>query len=253
MYRYGVRHGKSLIFHPPGNLVFDRHYRFGSENGLQKMYREDGSLWMDAELKLGKRSGISHYYFRNGQIRFEANLKDGKINGLMTTYDPEGRLLHKGNFQNGLEEGIHMDYHYHENGVVKETRVYKKGKLLDKNERPYNGIYKQYAHDVNLIAETVYKGGFKNGISKTYYADGSLEVEENYEENVLKTRKTFYKKGGLESEADFTVLKDSSIDWKVKVKIFDKSGELISEDESEYDKILEAHDRPIGISIRKNL
>ena len=159
-------------------------YKIGKKNGKGSEYLlNTNSLISKGEYLNGKRNGDGKEYYFNGEIRFEGIYNNGK----------------KWN-------GIGYD--------IKANKVYE----IKNGE----GYIKEYNDDGELILETEYLNGKRNGKGKEYDIDGNLVFEGEYLYS-HKLRGKYNINGKLEYEGEFLY------DKKWNGKGYDENGNIIYE------------------------
>lgn len=197
------------------------------------------TLLYDSAFKKLVKDPDSVMYYR--LIRFENGKPIGKVRDFYRT----GRKQWEG-FMSSILPDVPADgevIYYHENGVVKETAIYKNGKL--------NGVSKGYDIYGNLISEGFYKDGEMNGLFKGKYGDGNggyeiemkgdkhngsyKEFHPNGNPKISEIRKNglteglsirYYENGLMNSRANYVKgVRHGSWEWFNELGILEQSGE----------------------------
>lgn len=197
---------------------------------------------------LGRRQGKWIDYHQNGQIRYTGDFKNNEPIGEFIYYSEEGKLIAKINYEkrkgkdivpqistcemyspNGtiIAKGKYIDRkkheqweYYSENGgvlILKEN--YDNGVLI--------GISVAYSPVTqNVIEETEYLNGIKNGVYNKYYDNGRPMVKASYKNDKLDGNYVSYYPNGVPKEEG--VFKDG-----VKIgewKTYDMEENIVSVD-----------------------
>ncbi len=105
MYLNGVKQGISRTFYPTGEVLEETEWQNGQQEGSYRVFFKNGDPYMQCKISSGKRNGLCLSYFQNGRVELEAyylnNLRHDEWN------------------------------YYNENGQLKYTLEYDKGKLLN--------------------------------------------------------------------------------------------------------------------------
>ena len=155
-------------------------YEIVNGKGKIKEYDENDYLKFEGEYLNGIRNGNGKE-FKNLKLIFEGEYKNGKINGKGKEYYNNNSLRFEGEYRNGKRwnaKGIYCDL-INGKGVVKEHDYYKE--VLFETEYlngKRNGKGKEYQNK-ELRFEGEYLNGERNGKGKEYKYD-KLEVEEEY-------------------------------------------------------------------------
>ncbi len=76
--------------------------------------------------------------------------------------------------------------------------------ICDLNDNLLNGIITDYDEDGNLLRETPYKNGKKDGVEKGYRVDGSLSYEIPYENDKINgVIKRYRKDGSIQKQTEY--------------------------------------------------
>ncbi|MFK5975045.1 MAG: hypothetical protein QM493_00935 [Sulfurovum sp.] len=98
----------------------------------------------------------------------ELEFISNRLDGTTKVYNTDGDLIEEIEYKNSLKHGMSIEY-----SNVKREIPYIDGKK-EGNELHYqNG---------QLISETMYKNGKKNGEHKQYHKDGKIWTEESYKD-----------------------------------------------------------------------
>ena len=110
-------------------------------------------------------------------------------------------------FSNGLMDG---KYHRYRDGVLRETGAYDQGKR--------NGVFTEYYQDGKTVSKiTPMKKGKIDGCVKTYFKDGRLDLEKEYQESVENGFEKRYdsQNGAQILETRWVNGKKDGVEWKL--------------------------------------
>ncbi|MCS6823993.1 MAG: tetratricopeptide repeat protein [Cytophagaceae bacterium] len=235
------RHGTWYFYHDDGTLEGIENYEHGKLNGIAQYYNSSGILVFEAHYKDGKIDGYKNTYYPSGTLKSRLHLKNGMWDGMQYEYYPLGEnfLKTKVAYVNGeVKDTI---YYYHENGTLKQIKVFSDKKL--------NGSCKIFYPNGNLNKSFSYVNDMLHGKYYEYYMDGKLATEGEYsEDKEIGKWITYYEHGGLKyitsfdnkgkrngtaTEYDTDGIKLSETDYVdgviVGYRFYDKKGQVISQ------------------------
>ena len=200
-----------------GSLFYKEFSRTWGGYSFFEVYRDDGTLEKEVCYKDGEFVRVTREYSEEGVLEIEA-FNDGSYREYYKNGNIKDEIIKdKRNFK------IYTIKTYYENGKVDSKQVYWGAKLLDKNKKPFNGVYKYYYQNGNIRKEETYKNGKMNGPLKEYYKNGNLKFEfMTTERNRYVSGKSYYEGGQIESNIE------QRLEGPVMVK-YNLSGELTSE------------------------
>jgi len=157
----------------------------------------------------GDKDGLFKYYDKQGNVYCEGLFNKGKrIDGEFGSYihHLDKRIYKDGKF---IEE-----YTHHENGMLKkhviidslrlyyDTQGNEIARSSDKNNRAYNGTTASYRDNGNIDKKYFYRNGqiFKTFTYRKY--EGSLKLEEYYEDRKRTKGIAYYSSGEIFAEID---------------------------------------------------
>lgn len=201
-YRNGLRDGGYITYDEGGAPVATGQYRNGGFDGVQKIARADGYR-TEIVYRDGKREGAETTWYPNGQIALQALYANDVQEGPMSAYADTGMIESVAPYANGVVEGIVQTFH--PDGKLHSEEAYSNnepngastfympdgGVYLIRNFR--NGILDGTQTDFHPDGKTKMKEfgarmGELDGAWKEWDADGTLTVDEVYENGLLKMR-----------------------------------------------------------------
>lgn len=153
----GQRQGTWKEFYPTGELKAKGNYKNSKKVGAWKFYFPDKTIEVSGSYdNKGRMDGEWQWFYANGQLMREANYDAGELDGEFTEYDENGETIAKGNFTEGSEEGRWTFVH----NTMRE--------------------------------EGTYFDGMRIGLWKTWFADGQIASEIEYDQDLMSGKYTIY-------------------------------------------------------------
>ncbi len=138
------------------------------------------------------------FHYRTGEIMEKGKLKKGLRQGTWTEYYKSGSVKSTSFYQKGLTGGpaytySGKEYHYHQNGTIKEEYIFHKGQL--------HGVQKYFYANGQLKKELTCVNGLYYTTIKEYYPDSAhtLKSAFTYEWNLDSLNAKKFKKSVAES------------------------------------------------------
>lgn len=236
-YAKGCLEGISLYYHECGALWRKVPMSAGLVDGVEEVFFRDGSPFQISTYKAGKRNGITKRFWGNGQIAVEETYLNDRLqeatytsidcniisrisqgNGFRAEFGQKS-LKELQQYVNGVQEGIVQ--FYSKQGILLRTSHYKDGVkdgdeyeffpdsnlpklLIQWNKGKIHGSVKSWYPDGILESQREMAGNQKMGILMTWYADSSLMVLEEYDQDKL-VRGEYYSQG---CSAPISIVKD---------------------------------------------
>mmetsp|Transcript_4873 Transcript_4873/g.5279 ORF Transcript_4873/g.5279 Transcript_4873/m.5279 type:complete len:229 (-) Transcript_4873:64-750(-) len=138
MYKNGVKHGSSHIFHSNGNLLSESSFKEGRQHGKQMIFNERGDLREERTFVEGRIDGMRRELFvcNPGTIGSNTQLcerkcfyKMGKKEGMCVTRFEKGNTFEECFYLNGKLHGTYRKWNT--NGVLEYHLVYNEGVLVE--------------------------------------------------------------------------------------------------------------------------
>jgi uncharacterized protein len=188
-YRNGEPAGPAKIFHRCGTLREERSYNdAGQIDGPFVRYYTNGQVEERGTYRLDKTEGPVAGFFADGTPEGDVTMAGGQMNGESVTYfaGPGKRVERRATMLNGELNGLCTDYH--PNGQVRETGTFSKGKRT--------GLWKTFYADGKLSMENNYdKDGKLHGVFRDYDVDGVAFAEITYDHDRVRKSVYFDKQG----------------------------------------------------------
>jgi len=154
----------------------------------------DGTKYT-GEYKDGKKNGVWYCYNDyNQKIQKLETFKDGLREGIYLEFNPNGIIIKEEFYKKGLLHGICKEYDVWD---LKTNTVYINGKIQGIKKSYYTNMAKSYEQGVtNIMEESFYLDGLKNGSTKWYNKNDKLLAQYNYVNDTLSGEQlTFYEDG----------------------------------------------------------
>ncbi len=184
-FKNGLEEGQGLEYSPDSLIITITQYKMGYVKTEERMNRKDVN---------GLKQGSWKEFYPNMAIKKEMNYWNDKLDGYAKEYTQNGNLKKATKYVNGEEQKEVAEFQspeiktvYYKNGVIKNEGAYVNGKA--------EGEHREYSEDGKLQVAKIYsKGnvlaqgmmdtaGNKNGLWKTFYANGNLRANGNYLNN----------------------------------------------------------------------
>jgi antitoxin component YwqK of YwqJK toxin-antitoxin module len=182
-----IFNGYQRFYYKTGVVSSEGTMKTGQPDGYWRSYYENGKLKSEGNRKNMDLDSLWVFYNENGVRILDVNYKDGKKNGLKTTYVDQEMIREM--FKNDVKDGYTR--YYYPDGKVKMEIPFVKG--LEQ------GFGKEYSKEGDIITLIEYKRGFvidrlkinrrdhnnlKQGRWYSFYGNGSIHVEGNYQDDL---------------------------------------------------------------------
>ncbi|MBT3785379.1 hypothetical protein HOF92_10410, partial [bacterium] len=199
-YRHGMRDGEFQEFGSAGELWKRGSYAGGKKEGLHEIFYSDQRLQSRRRYVNGKADGLQTEFFPSGQVRKKEMKENGKLiwehlyrkEGILEAIrETRGESL----FDYKLETTVELfldgsprlafstvrngefsgkktgpEKHWHPGRTLSEEKVWSFGEVLE---------HKKWSDQEVLLLHKKFEG--KQGFGKSWYSDGKLKYEENYQ------------------------------------------------------------------------
>jgi antitoxin component YwqK of YwqJK toxin-antitoxin module len=129
-------------------------YESGQKDGKQVELYDDGQTKAVEHFKYGIRNGLQERYYRSERLKLQYHCKRGERHGPFKAYYPSGRMKQRGGFRRGKPDGEFTTYYDQEQSHIWEFVKWKNGK--------------------------------QDGVSRTFYSDGSEHTRCDWVDGVQK-------------------------------------------------------------------
>lgn len=110
-----------------------------AQNGIVKSYFINGNKSAELSYTNDVYDGTCVWYYENGNVKEEKTFSMGKLNGWVRKYYENGLVEKEYYVNNGLLDCLFKNYY--KNGGLKEVLKYKAGRLISKEEVPYDSHF----------------------------------------------------------------------------------------------------------------
>lgn len=170
-------------------LCSEGNYYYGAKIGPWTYYNNEGEVDSTVNYPIPINSSFDFcFYHPDGTIAAEGNMIEGHPEGVWHEYDDAGKLLGKVTYKNGLINGL----------VERPNKAYT---CID-NKR--NGMSKTYYNNGSLFKMEHYKNDFLDGPSSEYYSTGQLKRKASYKNgHLIGTDQEYNSEGKLIKETNY--------------------------------------------------
>jgi antitoxin component YwqK of YwqJK toxin-antitoxin module len=223
-FKGGVQHGLFTEYYPDGKIESETPFTDGEVNGMAKTYYPDGTLKSEANVTKDKIDGIKKDYYSDGTLEKEKGYKDGKDHGPERAWEHGSEKPYRDhNYADGVPDGRQYSEIDSNAGDYIEIAHFDKGKPTGEFLQTWapsgdvkirgsygpagkQGVWVEIRKDGKMMSEEEWKEGKRNGESKTFFTDNSVEKITTYKDDKREgVEKTFRFDGGrIASEYNYT-------------------------------------------------
>jgi len=193
----------------------------GEKFGKWKFFYKDGGLEEISNYYDGKLNGAVQQFYSNGNIKFKGYFYLGVPNNSFEVYHTNGKLAEEGNFNSipdSIEENTFKYWNvieflpaikvgewksYYESGRLKTVTQFKDSDTLEyltsyfdtsgtKLVSNGNGTIKENYYSKKPKLVTTYKNGLKDGVHKSWNANGTVKEEGAYKDGLQTSNWKYY-------------------------------------------------------------
>ncbi len=236
-----VKSGATTYYFPDGKVKLVVNFVAGLEQGFAREYDKNGNIVTLIEYKKGyiiskaninrldkegRKQGSWIIFWENFTIKLEGIYKNDLKNGYFKEYDQGGKLIKLSKYiddvlQEDAEEVIKLDNRsdYYPSGKLKITASFRNNVA--------EGIRREYDESGKIIKGFLYKkgikiadgitdeAGFRQGLWKEYFENGSLKSEGSYTDGkTVGTWKYYFQNGKIETAGSYNKAGKTEGDWK---------------------------------------
>lgn len=169
-----------VYYYPNGNIQSEGMYINGKKEGNWVYYYENGKIQQKGSFRENIISGTWKLYYKSGVLKAEEYYRKGKLEGIIIEYSETGEVISKGNYLAGFKEG---DWFYYVGG-------FKEVGSFTLNFK--NGDWVSYYDNGNILFEGEFDEGQPKGKHLTYYDDGRLKSKGKYRAGMKQGKWTYY-------------------------------------------------------------
>lgn len=195
--------GENTFYYPNGRIASEGYFKNGLPTGIWKNYYPDGTLKSIGKKENGLSDSLWVFYDSEGRKTQVLDYYLDKKFGCAMYFDTSGNRIRERFYWNDIPQNEELDYYA--NGALKKRTL-----LLD--GKPEGTAY-EYDSLGTVIMEELYDNGYlkdrqtynrydengkKTGVWRTYFPNGTVQVEMSYQGGAKNGFvKTFDKKGKL--------------------------------------------------------
>jgi antitoxin component YwqK of YwqJK toxin-antitoxin module len=169
-YLNGIEHGEWINFYPNCVVRDSGGYQHSRLHG-QWIYRyESGTILQQGYFKRNLRDSIWNVYYEDGTKMSSGMMKENSPDGKWFYYYPDGHISEEMNYHSETRVSILNAFDKDGNQMVVDG----------------NGIYKTFTGDGQILQVGEVKNGKKTGIWKSFYYNGKIREEGQYENEIYK-------------------------------------------------------------------
>ena len=232
----------AFAFAQPGNTITD---------GPQKFYYPGGKVSSEGNFVNGLPEGVWKSYYTDGILKSEGNRLNGQLEGTWTFYAENGVKASEYNYIKGIENGWEKQYYpdgtlaserWKKNGIADSiSKIYSdKGylqKIIPLKDGAENGVAREFAEDGKIITVTTYRNGFfvkeekinrvdkfgfKQGMWKLFYDDGSTKEDGSWKDDKKNGVFRWYTQEGVLNRMEIwkndELVPDEAVNVKLDIK-----------------------------------
>ena len=164
----GKREGNWKEYFPDGTLKALGSYHNDNRIGKWKFYYHTGQLEEIGAYIDGEPDSTWRWFYKSGKVLRIENFYNGLSDGVLTEYDEEGEIITQGDYLEGKKEGNW----FYQVGDNSDEGKYAEGMR--------NGLWKSYYADGTLSFEGKFVDDLPNGEHKWYWPNGKLKQHGRY-------------------------------------------------------------------------
>lgn len=198
----GDHEGDWITYYQNGDTMRVKPFKKGEADGTYYEYHANGQLSTKGKYRKGKKIGTWKEYYYTGSPAYVYSYKNGDLDGKYYHFDPNGDTSITATYVTGNLTGLYKNYGA-DNKVLWE-RFYKKAKLKKYINYDTNGVVitkgkKNYQlndrYGYKYIVATM-KGSNFHGLHQTFWKNGTVKTEKNYNKGTLDGWVTSYYEWG---------------------------------------------------------
>lgn len=178
----GERHGAFTFWRNRRTARTSGSYAHGRRDGLWKWFDTNGNIELVGAYRDGKRDGTWKELYENRTIATSAYAV-GKAHGTFAYYDLRGNV--RGSFE--IKNGTGEMFTYFANKKVATKATMRDGKA--------DGKYQEYSVTGRVLVDGTYRQGKRHGVWRHKHADGTVQWEAQYADDLLTGTLTHYRNG----------------------------------------------------------
>lgn len=201
----GIRNGKWRDLTPEGKVTAEGQYADNRRTGIWKFYNGASGLEQTGSYNNGRPDGLWKWYYDNGALLREEEYFQGQRDGHFTEFSQTNEIITQGQYADGEKNG---EWKYKSENNSEEGKY-----ILGLRD----GIWKSYYADGKLRYKGNYIQGTPDGLHVNYYENGRIREEQFYRMGI---RQRTWKKYNEEGVTVLTVTYKDDVETSINgVKI----------------------------------
>ncbi len=212
-----MRNGLEKTFYSDSAIYSELYYKDNLLDGEQKYYFHNGQISSTGKTTAGIYEGEWKEYYMDGTIETSTQYSKGEIDGIQTNYNSKGQKESEYTYKRG--NFIGYKYYDKEGKIISEGRK-QNGNFMFNSINQYgeprtSGLYsvkggktgewKYYNRNGVLTSSENYSSeGYLEGKTTTYFNDGAISTESNYENDTLNgSYYSYYMNGNIHKQGHY--------------------------------------------------
>lgn len=212
IYKKGKAEGEWVSYHQNGTLREKGNMISGMKEGLFTTLNDEGKMISKVNYSKDKMDGEAIYFYENGNPLKKIQYDKGEKNGLSTEYAENGNASSITTYKNNRIVSVKF-YNTTNQQLIREKELTDKknnnlllynevgcltGEINCTREGVYNGSRTKYFLNGKVASMSNYVMGLQEGEEKTYYNNGQIQTQYQYEKDKLvNTYKRYHYNGKL--------------------------------------------------------
>jgi len=181
----GIRNGKWKDLNSDGKVVAEGQYAENRRTGVWKFYNNASRLEQTGSYNNGRPDGIWKWYYDNGSLLREEEYFQGQRDGPFTEFSQANDIITQGQYADGEKNG---EWKYRSENNSEEGKY-----ILGLRD----GIWKSYYADGKLRYKGNYIQGMPDGLHVNYYENGRIKEEQFYRMGIRQRTWKKYNEEGV--------------------------------------------------------
>lgn len=181
----GIRNGKWKDLNSDGIVVAEGQYAENRRTGVWKFYNSASRLEQTGSYNYGRPDGIWKWYYDNGSLLREEEYFQGQRDGPFTEFSQGNDIITQGQYADGEKNG---EWKYKSENNSEEGKY-----ILGLRD----GIWKSYYADGKLRYKGNYIQGMPDGLHVNYYENGRIKEEQFYRMGIRQRTWKKYNEDGV--------------------------------------------------------
>ena len=201
-YKAGIKHGVFKEFYSDGTVKSETPITDGKVDGTVKNYYTDGTIQSEKGYKEGAEHGPERYWeFGADEPKIQRNFFEGVPDGrqYVVMSSNGGDYIEVRSFDKGKPVGDLLQT-WAESGDLKQQGSYRDGEM--------DGVWVEIRRDGKIVSEITYARGKRNGPSKSFFTDNSVEKITMYVDDKREGIETTFRFDGGRVASEYNYVAD---------------------------------------------